>query len=320
MSALAEEDDWVINEFAGVSLGDARRTKRLMQIVRDLSSQPTASFPQACGSKGALKACYRFFDTPSLEATDVLESHLWATHRRLSAESLVLVIQDTCELNYSHHPHTLGLGPLSRPGQQGLLMHSCLSMSPERVPLGLIGQKVWARDFSQIGKASTRKTQKIEDKESYKWLEGLDAVIAAKKACPSTALLTICDREADLFDLFAKERPEGVDLLIRATHDRKVDQKACYLYKHVFSHPVVERFALSLPRRKEQKAREAVLSLRFGSVVLCPPNHRRSEALDPIALSFVHVIEEEPPEANDPVEWLLLTSLCPQNTEEAREL
>lgn len=319
MRAFAEEEDWVMSEFAGVCLGDARRTKRLIQIVRAISAQPSASFPEACGSKGALKACYRFFDTDALEASDLLEGHFLATRRRLSAESLVLVIQDTSELNYSHHPHTEGLGPLSRPDQQGLFMHSSFSMTAERVPLGLIAQKVWARP-PQIGKARTRKTTRIEDKESYKWLQGLEALNEVKAHCPLTAFVMICDREADIFDLFAKARKTQVDLLVRATHDRKVDHEQGYLYKHVLAAPVVERFAISLPRRKEQKAREAGLSLRFGPVVVCPPKHRKKDALCPIALFFVHVIEESPPEGQDPVEWLLITSLTPENTEKARQI
>lgn len=310
MAAFAEEEDWVMNEFAGVCLGDARRTKRLIKIVRDMSAQPSTSFPEACGSKKALKACYRFFDTPSVQGSALLDGHLEATRRRLSAEPLVLVIQDTCELNYSHHPHTVGLGPLSRSDQRGLFVHSSLAMTPERVPLGLIDQQVWAREPLERGKAKTRKRRKIEDKESHKWLLGLEALNRTSRVAPSTSFLLVADREADIYDLFAKARQPRVDLVIRAAHDRRVDHKEGYLYKHVLASKVVERFSLHLPRRGPQPARTAVLSLRVGPVSLRPPKHRPKEALADIALYFVHVLEETPPEGQAPVEWLLLTSLC----------
>jgi hypothetical protein len=184
MTAFAEEEDWVMNEFGGVCLGDARCTKRLMKIVRDMSLQPSASFPEACGSQKALKACYRFFDTPSVQGSDLLDGHFEATKRRLCAEGLALVIQDTCELNYTHHPKTGGLGPLSRSDQRGLFVHSSLAMTPQRVPLGLIDQQVWAREPLEIGKAKSRKIRKIEDKESNKWLLGLEALNKTSQDCP----------------------------------------------------------------------------------------------------------------------------------------
>ena len=44
---------WAAQEFEGLELGDARRIQRLIQLVDDLSAQPTGSIPLACGGWGS---------------------------------------------------------------------------------------------------------------------------------------------------------------------------------------------------------------------------------------------------------------------------
>jgi hypothetical protein len=58
--------------------------------------------------------------------------------------SLVLAIQDTTFLNYTHHPATTGLGPIGH-GQQGLVMHTTMTFTPQGLPLGILEQRIWAR-------------------------------------------------------------------------------------------------------------------------------------------------------------------------------
>lgn len=61
---------WAAQEFAGLELGDARRTQRVIKWVNDLSVQPTGSIPQACGGSPETpetKAAYRLLDNPAVE-------------------------------------------------------------------------------------------------------------------------------------------------------------------------------------------------------------------------------------------------------------
>src|SRR5262249_10540717 len=85
-----------------------------------------------------------------------LDSHVDATLRRLASVPLVLAVQDTTELDWSTHPATTGLGPLGHPAQRGLHVHTTLAFTPERVPLGLLAQQVWARDPNTVGKAASQ--------------------------------------------------------------------------------------------------------------------------------------------------------------------
>jgi hypothetical protein len=140
------EEDWAVTEFAAAELGDARRTQRLIAVARQLAQQPTAGLPEACGSRAALKATYRLLANEAVAPAELLASHVGATYERALGVAVVLAVQDTTEVDWTGHPATRGLGPLGSPSHQGLLVHTTLAFTPERVPLGLLAQAVWARD------------------------------------------------------------------------------------------------------------------------------------------------------------------------------
>jgi hypothetical protein len=198
MSQMETDESWAVTEFADADLNDERRTQRLVEIATVLARQPGASFPEACGSRAMLKATYRFFDNQAVEPEAILASHVEATLERLSAVPRVLAVQDTTDLNWTHHPATEGLGPVNGPEQQGLMVHTTLAITPERVPLGVIDQHVWARDPATVGKRARRKTRPIEQQESRKWLTSLEAVMEASQDCPETHFVSVGDREADV--------------------------------------------------------------------------------------------------------------------------
>ena len=319
MSSQADDINWAVNEFADAELGDLRRTKRLVELAHVLAQHPTAALPEACGHDAMLKAAYRFFANDDIEPQDFLYSHIEATYSRLAQVPLVLSVQDTTEVNWTSHPATQGLGPLGHTACQGLLVHSTLAFTPERVPLGLLAQQVWARDPDDVGKRKRRKQLPISQKESQKWLTSLDAVFSAQDCCPETRFVSIGDREADVFDLLAAERPEGVELLIRASWNRCVDAPERYVWATVEAQPIVEHLVLKVPRRGSQPGREATLALRFCPLTLCPPKHRKREGLPEVALWAVQVREVDPPTDVKPVEWLLLTTVAVDTVDDAIE-
>src|SRR5207249_8613133 len=103
--------------------------------------------------------------------------------------------------------------------------------------LGLLQQQVWARDAA-VRRNQDHKQRPIDDKESQKWLTSLDAVIAARAACPTTQFVSVGDREADVYDLFLVARPVGVDLLVRAAQDRKAEHPERYLWAAMATAPL----------------------------------------------------------------------------------
>jgi len=319
MSNLPDDTNWAVSEFADAELGDVRRTTRLVELAHLLAQHPTAALPEACGDGAMLKAAYRFFDNDAIEPQDVLLSHIEATYGRLSKVPVVLAVQDTTEVDWTAHHATQGLGPLGHLACQGLLVHSTLAFTPERVPLGLVAQQVWARDPADVGKRARRKQLPIAQKESQKWLTSLEAVVNAHAECPQTRFVSIGDREADVYDLLAAARPAGVELLIRAAWDRCVHAPERSVWATVEAQPVVAQLLLQVPRRDAQPAREATLALRFCRLTLCPPRHRKAEGLPEVVLWAVQVREVDPPAEVQPIAWLLLTTVAVDRVEDAIE-
>jgi len=201
------------------------------------------------------------------------------------------------------------LGPLGHTACQGLHVHSTLAFTPERVPLGLLAQHVWARDPDDVGQRKRRQPVPMSQKDSQQWLTSLEAVFKARDWCAPPRCVSVGDREADVFDLLAAERPEGVDLLVRAAWNRWVDAPERSVWRTVEAQPMVEHLVLHVPRRGPQPAREATLTLRFGLVTRRPPQHRKAEGLPAVTLWAVQVREVEPPTDVTPIEWLLLSTV-----------
>src|SRR5689334_19185184 len=113
---------WSVPEFHGIDLGDARLNRRLLTLAEAFGAQPQAPINQASDDWQSTKAAYAFFANPLALPAEILLPHQQRTLERMAAHPLVLAIQDTTFLNYTHHPATTGLGPIGG-GQRGLVMH-----------------------------------------------------------------------------------------------------------------------------------------------------------------------------------------------------
>jgi hypothetical protein len=301
-------NNWIKHELRYLSLGDQRLNARCAKLVEGLAAHPAQSVPQALGSWAATKAAYRFWDNERVRPQDIRAAHRRATVERLPPTGPVLAIQDTTTLSFAHHPGTSGLGYLSRPAQRGLWVHSVLCASGDGVPLGLLHQHMWTRPLSDLGKRKKRRQKATRDKESQRWLTGLRATFDALPA--ERAIITVADREADFYDLFAAPRRPGLDLLIRARGRRRVRHELKLLGPALRAQAVAGTLTVTVPRKAGQPERQAHLTIRFGSFLIQPPSthpHRRQCAELP--LQAILVEEEAPPPGCKAITWLLLTTL-----------
>ena len=196
--------DWAEEEFGRAPLREARLRRRLCTLARDLYARPLAALPQACGTRAKTKAAYRFFDHGRVNLQNVLASHYQSSAARAAREPVVLAVQDTTSLNYSTHPATEQLGPISSQteGAVGMLVHSTLAFNLAGTPLGLLDVQCWVRDPEEFGKKHQRHELPLEAKESVRWLRSLQALEQRQAACPQTRLIGVGDREADIYELF----------------------------------------------------------------------------------------------------------------------
>ncbi len=307
--------DWAEAELGSEGLSPLRLRRRAAVILRDFFARPQSQIPQACGTRAKTKAAYRFFDHPQVNLQNVLHGHYQASRERAAACPVVLAVQDTTELNYSAHPGTELLGPIGekRTQQIGLLVHDTMLYNTEGTPLGLLDVQSWARE--EIGSAQHRRKQPIEAKESHKWLKSFEAASQLQGQCPNTQVVSVGDRESDVYELFvaAREDAHQTKLLVRAFQNRKVGEGED-LRSSLAKEPAVASMKLKVPRQKKRAARTAVVEVRYQAIELAPP--KAKPKLGAVKLWAVWVKEVEPPAGEEPIEWLLLTNV-PVESEEA---
>lgn len=308
--------EWVRDELAQVDLNDVRLERRLHQVVTQVAAQPSASIPQACGRWADTKAAYRLLENEKVSHEQILEGHRQTCLERVRKENLLLVLQDTTSLDYTHHPQTTGLGPLEHVKHQGLFVHTSLAVSADGVPLGLLDQQVWTRDPQQVRKRDQRRKHPIEEKESNKWLTGLRAT---QKDLPAQlCVITVADRESDVFDFFLEAEAQQTQLLVRSAWNRKLTEPPGYLWDEVARTPIRGHWSVDVARTTDRLPRHATMAVRFAPVTVCPPNHRLSEKrLHPIPLYAIDVCEQNPPAGEKGLQWLLLTNRTVQTLEQA---
>ncbi len=300
---------WAQEELSGANLGDKRRNERLVKIVSDLAQQPNESVPQASRDTAAMQATYEFWANRRIEASSIISAHTTSTIERIKEHQVVLAIQDKTELDLGKRQRTRGIGAIGNQAARGLHLHTVLAVSNSGVPLGLLEEKTWAREKARKGKGVKERRRKIAEKESSRWLESQDR--SQNLIPPEISVITIADREADIYELFAQPRRRGSHLLIRAAQNRRIkkaDRERVKLFETLRSVSTCGEKRLELQRTPRRKARLATLTVRFTTVELQPPRGKE-EIQSGIVVQAILAEEENPPAGEKAVSWLLLTTL-----------
>jgi hypothetical protein len=335
------EFGWAEEEFADVDLGDKRRNQRLVHLCGRLSKAPESPINQACEDWSETKAAYRFFQNKDVNNVAIMAAHREKTVGRAQVHETTLAIQDSSYFIYTGHPKTKGLGEISmKKGRnvkeiysRGLMMHACLAVTTEGLPLGLLSNKIVARESRpKQEKAGARDRLPIEEKESYRWLE---ALTDTTEAMGENRVVTVCDRESDIYDFFKLSKELESPVVVRASADRAINKKSRYaekdvvkLWGHMGTLPEAGSYEIDIQRKSKSKhcslrrARTATVVVRFGAFRMNPPrNHskQKSDDLPDLKMNAIHVFEENPPEGEERIEWMLLTNLEVTSFEEACE-
>jgi len=317
LADITYPNNWVEQEMKYLELGEKRLKKRLLKIISDFSRNPTASIPEFCGDWAATKATYAFLKNPSGGTDQIVLAQSRATRERIQGQQRILILQDTTSFDVSAHPQTQGVGPLDNEKCQGFFSHTSLACTPDSVPLGVLAQHSWVRVEQETGKRHQRHQRPIDEKESYKWLQALDESTQGLPA--ETQAIIVSDRESDIFEYFVHPRADNVELLVRARHDRRLDEASHSLFLTVSTGPVRGKVTVEVGRRPGQAPRQAECQLYYQRVKLRPPKNRPASwpKLAPVVLWAILIRETQPPTGVEPLEWFLLTTLEISSFEQA---
>ena len=161
------------DEVQSTTFGDKRLDKRLGKVLEELGAKPHLSIPAATHACAEMEGAYRFFDNDKVSPEKILQSHIEATRERISQSDLVLLVQDTTELDFSRPTQQVqGAGPMDAGPRRGAFFHPLLAFDVAGLPLGTVWQKNWARDEVQETLTKAEKDRK----KKHTPIDGLESV------------------------------------------------------------------------------------------------------------------------------------------------
>ncbi len=333
-----DAENWAKQEFGGAPLGDARLSQRLVDIAESKSEKPGRAFTGVAeGDWPAVKAYYRFIDHPDEEAVNIghiLQPHRERTVRRMKAQRTVLCIQDGSDLEYTSLAQCDGLGVIgtnqTAAQSRGLHLHCTFAVAPNGLPLGVLRADCVAPKLKSPDDKRLSYNIPIEEKDTFCWIEALRDTMDVAAQMPQTRLINVCDREADFFELFDEQRRNpGVDLLVRAKHDRVITEEPFKLFPAIRQASLQTTVQVHVPRqsarpklskkqaRPKRPSRLAELEVRYQRIQLQPSKYYSGK--DPIDVWVIHALESAPPDVTEPVEWFLLTTANITSPEDAEQ-
>ena len=305
-------------------------------VLDAMSQKPSLKFPAACGGRAEVEGAYRFLDNEHVTFSTVLGPHHDASLGRIREQPVVLIPQDTTELDVTRPHETMdGSGPLNDSSRVGFHLHLNLALTPEHLVLGVVFATIWARDPIEFAKdaeqkRAERRAKAIEDKESIRWVEGYRAACEVAQEASETHVVSLADSEGDIYELILEAQPsEGVrkaSFIIRACQNRALapddstsPASHTNLREQVASTSVLAQLTLEIrardpkskdarKRKQPREARTAAVVVRAARVTLRGP-HRPGGKLADVEVNAILVTEPNPPPGAEPIEWLLLTDL-----------
>ena len=311
--------------FANASLGDQRRTKRLVSLVDQMCTRPGGTLPQKFRSPADLQAFYRLMSCDQVTHDSILAAHRAATMEKIEQlEGPVLVIHDTTELDYTKHESLTELGQIGCGTRRGYITHNSLAVRADNgEPIGLVNQVLHRR--AKVSKKETRAARrKRSSRESLLWSKGVATLPANKQ------LVDVCDRGADNFEFLQHEMGSGRRFVIRSSYNRRIfvghgepeQAEQAKLHDHLKSLDAIGTWELEVTskselrrgrgkqkkRRVQRCKRTATMAVTVAAVQVRPSKCKGANQLEPLRMWAIRVWEIDPPKGQERLDWVLLTN------------
>lgn len=295
-----------VKDFPHLDFGDKRRDQRFVSIINNISTQPGSSIPKQNQRWYDTKATYEFYKNEEVSIGALKKTMMHYGAKQVSDKKQLLIIQDISNVSYNDL-QAGSLGYLDNKEGRGILCYSSMAVTTEGLPLSLLYQHTWVRPLDELGKSAKRKQTRFEDKESYRWYEGMQEVNNLLE--PSMHKIHIADREADIYELFFHAFDPNTDLLIRARHNRQLCDGS-QLWDNIATQPAAATLSLDIPDKTGRKKLQVEAEVKYHQVeILRPATNKHS--YESVVLTAIEIKETNSnnKKEEDTIHWKLLTSL-----------
>src|SRR5256714_3530536 len=307
--ALLDPKSWAERTFGRVQLHDRRRTRRAVQAASNLAENPLGSLPAQMQTWKETKALYRLLDEPDVTFASLIQPHLQQTREQANASRVVLLVQDTTDIDLSHRHKISGVGQIGNERGRGFFVQTVLAVRPQtQEVLGCLAQEPFVRIPAPEGEHRHQRLKR-EERETDVWMRQVQAIGTPE---PGSMWVHVGDRGADMFPFFQACRSTQTHFLVRAAQHRRVqesEEEITYALTRARSWPSQASRSFEVPARHGHQARSTQLQLACGQMALLPPRNEPRAGKDPVTVWVIRVWEEQAPEGEEPLEWILLTSV-----------
>lgn len=301
---INQVEDWAEHTFGRADLGDPRRTSRLVKLASTLANEPGKPLVNVTQSPADMEGAYRFIRNEHIDAKAIAEAGFQATVEKSSPHDVLLALEDTTHITYSHRSIRDDLGHVNQGKRhRGLLAHSILLFAPDASQVvGLIEQTRWSRDIKTKGKRRLHAQTPYEDKEGYKW-ESASCNMAIRLQSKMVNVISVCDREADIYEYLQYKLKHSQRFVVRSMQSRHIEEREDKLYAFASALTRAGQKDIHIAQKGGRKARTAKLEVVFAPVTLKVPNNKQGQALP---VYYVGCAERDNPQSE--LNWHLLTN------------
>src|SRR5213080_2663324 len=310
---------WAEQTFGNVQLHDMRRTRRAVQAATNLAENPLGSLPAQMHTWKETKALYRLLDEPDVTFAALMQPHFQQTREQATSAPVVLLVQDTTDIDLSHRRKLSGVGHIGNERGRGFFVQTVLAVRPgTREVLGCIAQEPFVRTPAPEGEQRSQR-RKRDERETDVWMRQVHAIGTPE---PGSMWVHVGDRGADMFPFFQACQATQTHFLVRAAQNRRVQEsehEISYTLTQARSWPSQASRPFEVPARHGRQARSTQLQLAFGQMTLLPPRNEPRASKEPLTVWVIRVWEEQAPEGEEPLEWVRLPSIPTTTLEHAWE-
>lgn len=296
---------------------DKRICDRANLIISTMINKPNVTIPNLSTEKSFTKGIYRFLENSNFNHKSILDGFVYSTINSLPSDEMIIVAQDTSDLDYTGLKETSGLGYLDSSSQKfkkqtGLKFHTALAVSKKGEVFGILDQKIYSRESTKTLSGTDRSKLPTEEKESIRWLETVRNIDNLNISNP---ILIVGDRESDMTELFELELNKNINLLVRARNLRSLESGV----KVIEFMKSIENFnkTVIIPSYGEKFEENVVLTVSYSNINLKPkpsyklpkekresPRNTKKTFRPSVSLNCVLAYNEE-----RNISWLLFTTL-----------
>lgn len=306
---VLDPKSWAEHTFGKVQLHDMRRTRRAVHVATSLAENPLGSRPSQMHTWKETKALYRLLAEPDVTFAGLMHPHLQQTRAQANASPVVLLVQDTTDIDLSHRQKISGVGQIGNERGRGFFLQTVLAVRPpSKEVLGCIAQEPFVRVPAPPGEQRYARLKR-EKRETDVWIRQVNAIGTPD---PGKLWVHVGDRGADMFPFFQACQATQTHFLVRAAQNRRVEEseeELKYALDRARSWPSQASRPFEVPARHGHHKRSTTLQLAFGHMTLLPPRNEPRAGKEPVTVWVIRVWEEQAPDGEDPLEWILLTSV-----------